>query len=265
MARKSKKTSMSASSAVAAVTAAGVLVGGAFASPDEILDEGPGPLVQSLNTDAQPVDDGGGSSGENEGEAGEEKRSLRGGVRSLARSAPTWVRAAVFVPLWALGTVVTGLVTALWSSVLSPVAATVLGWLAIALLAVVVFALAAKTVFPDLPLKKILNKRSILTIVLLCFLFGVVDCVLPFFWEDYENLSRLLKLVGSLICTGVPVGFFVRRRRRKLKKQAEEDAARAAEAAEREAEVYEPTYEEREAAAKELVAELADSVCPKVY
>ena len=101
--------------------------------------------------------------------------------------------------------------------------------------------------------------------MLLCFLFGVVDCVLPFFWEDYENLSRLLKLVGSLICTGVPVGFFVRRRRRKLKKQAEEDAARAAEAAEREAEVYEPTYEEREAAAKELVAELADSVCPKVY
>ena len=80
-----------------------------------------------------------------------------------------------------------------------------------------------------------------------------------------KSLINYIKLVGSLICTGVPVGFFVRRRRRKLKKQAEEDAARAAEAAEREAEVYEPTYEEREAAAKELVAELADSVCPKVY
>ena len=46
-----------AASAVVAVTAAGMLVGGSFASPDEILDEGPGPVVQSLNTDAQPADD----------------------------------------------------------------------------------------------------------------------------------------------------------------------------------------------------------------
>ena len=155
------------------------------------------------------------------------------------------------------------LASSLWSAVLSPVASTVLSWLAFAALAVLIFALAVKTVFPDLPLKKILNKRSVLTIVLLCFLFGVVDCVLPFFWDDYEQLSRLLKLVGSLICTGVPVGFFVRRRQRKLKKQAEEEAARIA--AEAEDEVYEPTFEEREAAAKQLVAELADSVCPKVY
>ena len=267
MARKSKKTSMAASSAVAAVTAAGVLVGGAFASPDDILNDGPDAIVQTLDSGTPIEIDSGGADGGAEEEEGEEetKRSLTGSVRRLVLSAPVGVRAVVAVPLWALGTAVIALASSLWSAVLSPVASTVLSWLAFAALAVLIFALAVKTVFPDLPLKKILNKRSILTIVLLCFLFGVVDCVLPFFWEDYENLSRLLKLVGSLICTGVPVGFFVRRRRRKLKKQAEEDAARAAEAAEREAEVYELTYEEREAAAKELVAELADSVCPKVY
>ena len=99
--------------------------------------------------------------------------------------------------------------------------------------------------------------------VLLCFLFRLVDRVLPFFGADYETLSRLLKLFASLIGTGVPVAFLVRRRQRKLKKQAEEEAARAeAEAGD---EVYEPTIEEQEAAAKQLVAELADSVCPKVY
>ena len=266
MARKSKKTSMAASSAVAAVTAAGVLVGGAFASPDDILNDGPDAIVQTLDSGtAIEIDSGGADGGAEEEEGEETKRSLTGSVRRLVLSAPVGVRAVVAVPLWALGTAVIALVSSLWSAVLSPVASTVLSWLAFAALAVLIFALAVKTVFPDLPLKKILNKRSILTIVLLCFLFGVVDCVLPFFWEDYENLSRLLKLVGSLICTGVPVGFFVRRRQRKLKMQAEEDAARAAEAAAAEAEVYEPTYEEREAAAKELVAELADSVCPKVY
>ena len=59
------------------------------------------------------------------------------------------------------------------------------------------------------------------------------------------------------------MGFFVRRRPRTLKTKEDEEAARIA--AEAEDEVYEPTFEEREAAAKQLVAELADSVCPKVY
>ena len=246
-----------AASAVVAVTAAGVLVGGAFASPDEILDEGPGPVVQSLNTDAQPADDGGGSAGEDEGEGeAEEKRSLRGGVRSLARSAPTWVRAAVFVPLWALGTVVTGLFTALWSSVLSPVAATVLGWLAIALLAVIVFALAAKTVFPDLPLKKILNRHSLRTILLLCLGFGMIDAILPVFWDSYETVSKLIKVFGSLIATGVPLIFFISRRKRRMLAEVEGEPV--------ELETPELSLEERERAARKLVEDLADSVCPRV-
>ena len=202
MAEKKKINGKATASAVAAVTAAGVLVGGAYASPDELVNDGPDPLVQSLSTDAQPADDGGGSADEDEGEAGEEKRGLRGGVRSLVRSAPIWVRAGVFVPLWALGTGVTALVTALWSSVLSPVAATVLGWLAIALLAVIVFALAAKTVFPDLPLKKILNRHSLRTILLLCLGFGLIDAILPVFWDSYETASKLLKVFGSLIAAG---------------------------------------------------------------
>ena len=244
-----------AASAVVAVTAAGMLVGGSFASPDEILDEGPGPVVQSLNTDAQPADDGGGSADEDEGEAGEEKRSLRGGVRSLARSAPTWVRAVVFVPLWALGTVVTGLVTALWSSVLSPVAATVLGWLAIALLAVVIFALAVKTVFPDLPLKKILNRHSLRTILLLCLGFGLIDAILPVFWDSYETVSKLIKVLGSLIAAGVPLIFFISRRRRRMLAEVEGEPV--------EVEAPELSLEERERAARKLVEDLADSVCPR--
>lgn len=262
MARQKKKSSMAASSAVAAVTAAGVLVGGAFASPDDLLNDGPDAIVQTLDTGSLVDADGGGSDGE-EKDAGEEsKRTLTGSVRRLVLSAPVGVRAVVGVPLWALGTAVIALVSSLWSAVLSPIAATVLGWLAFALLALLVFTLAVKTAFPDLPLKKILNKRSILTIVLLCFGFGVLDCVLPFFWEDYENVSKLLKLAGSLICTGVPVAFFVRRHSRKLKQKAAEEAAAAAS---RETNPPEPTMEEKEAAAKRLIEEMADSVCPKLY
>ena len=259
MPRQKKKTSIAASSAVAAVTAAGVLMGGAFASPDDILSDSPDAIVQTLSSASQtPADGGSSDDSPEEEESVESKRSFTGGVRRLVRSAPVGVRAVVAVPLWALGTAVIALLSSLWSAVLSPAAASVLGWLSFALLALLIFALTVKTVFPDLPLKKILNKRSVSGVLLLCFIFGALDCVLPFFWEDYQNLSKLLKLFGSLICTGVPVAFFVRRRSRRLKREAAEAEAAPPEPP------REPSQAEREAATRQLVAELADSVCPRI-
>ena len=253
MKNKNSVKGKAAASAVAAVTAAGVLVGGSFADPDDILSDGPDAIVQSLDTDSQIDEDGGAGPGEGEEEE-ESRRGLKGGVRRVVRAAPVELRALVAVPLWAVGTVVIALFSGLWTTVLSPVAATALAWLGFALMAILIFALAAKTVFPNMPLKKILNKRSILTIVALCFACGVLDSVLPFFWEDYLKLSKLLKIVGSLLCTGVPVAFFVRRHKRK-----------AAALEEVEAEPVEPelTMEEKEAAARKLITELADSVCPR--
>ena len=254
MEKKRSVKDKAAASAVAAVTAAGVLVGGAFADPDDILSNDPDAIVQTMDAGSQIDDDGGAGPGDGEEEEEESRRSLKGGVRRIVRAAPVEVRALVAVPLWALGTVVIALVSTLWTAVLSPVAATALSWLGFALMAVLIFALAAKTVFPNMPLKKILNKRSILTIVILCFACGILDSVLPFFWEDYQTLSKVLKIVGSLICTGVPVAFFVRRHKKK-----------AAEIEEVEAEPVEPelTMEEKEAAARKLIEEMADSVCPR--
>ena len=252
MERKKKKNGRAAATAVAAVTAAGVLIGGAFSSPDELLDDGPDAIVQTLAMGAPAESDGGpgGDGGEEEDERG---RGLSGTVHRLVRAAPLGVRVCVGLPLWALGTLMIALASSLWSAVLSPLAATVLGWLGVALLAALIFALAAKTLFPELPLKKILNRRSLLTILLLSLAFGVLDALLPFFWEDYKALSQVLKLAGSLICTGVPVAFFARRHLRRL--------AEAAAAAEPE----EPDMAEREREARRLVTELADSVCPRLY
>ena len=263
MAVKKKKKGIggkAAASAVAAVTAAGVMVGGAFASPQDVLSDGPDAVVQTVSlADAQTNDmdaDGGGTdTGEEEyTEEEEEKRGIRAGVRKLVRAAPVEVRALVALPLWALGTAAIALANSLWASALSPTMAAVLSWIGLALMAVLIFALAVKTVFPDMPLKKILNKRSILTIAALCLLFGIVDAVLPFFWEDYRKLSNVLKAVGSLICTAVPVLFFLRRHRREAPKETIEAEP---------VEIPEPTMAEREASARALVTELADSVCPR--
>ena len=258
MEKKKSVKGKAAASAVAAVTAAGVLVGGAFADPDDILSNDPDAIVQTMDAGCQIDDDGGAGPGDGEEEEEESRRGLKGGVRRIVRAAPVEVRALVAVPLWALGTVVIALVSTLWTSVLSPVAATALAWLGFALMAVLIFALAAKTVFPNMPLKKILNKRSILGIGILCLIFGVADAALPLFWEDYAALSKVVKLIGSMVCAGVPVAYFMRRR---MREKPEEIVAEPVEPEP----APEPTMEEKEAAAKKLVMELADSVSRKEY
>lgn len=263
--KKRKKNTVGgsvATTAVAAMTAAGMLVGGSFSSPSELLDDRRGAVVQTLDLTAQPADDGGtGDSGsEEESAPEEEKRGLYAAARRRMLQAPRGVRAVIGVPLWALGTALITLLSALWSTVLSPLAVTVLNWLGIALLAALLFTLAVKAVFPDMPLKRILNRRTLTGIGVLCLLFGIADAALPFFWEDYRMASQLLRVAGSLLCTGVPLALYLRRRlRRKEEITAEPVETPAA---------PEPpalTPEEKERASRELVAELADSVCQKLY
>jgi hypothetical protein len=259
--RKKKGASGVAASAVATVTAAGVLVGGAYSSPEELMNDGPAPVVDTLINSDAPADDGGlGPSDFEEEMAGaedEEKRGVHAAVRKRMRKAPMRVRAMVGVPLWILGTIAIMALSTLWTGVLSPAAMLLLSWVGIALLAVLIYTLAVKAVFPDMPLKKILNKRSIVGIGILCLIFGVLDAALPLFWEDYAAISRIIKLIGSLVCTGVPTLYFLRRHQRKK-------AQETVEAEPVEIPEPEPTMEEKEAAARKLITELADSVCPKI-
>lgn len=239
-------------SAVAAVTAASVLVGGAFTSPADVLDDGLDAHVLTVDMDMDGQLDAGDDSGSSDGEEEQDKK-LTGSVRRLINQAPAPLRACVALPLWLVGTLLIELGATVWGTLLSPVAAAVLGWLAIAVLALLVFLLAAKTIAPDLPVKKILNKRTVPGIVLLCLCFGALDCVLPLFVEGYDRFSQLVKAIGSCLCAAVPVCFFLRWNRRRTKKKAQESSE------------PELSFEEREKAARQLIEELADSVSRPRY
>lgn len=243
---KSKKKK-AAVSAVAAVTAAGVLVGGAFNSPAELLEDAPDALVQSVDMDMDSQTDAG--DGVDDGEEDENKAKSGSALRRFILRAPMPLRAFVALPLWLIGTVLIQLGAALWAGVLSPVFAAVLNWAAVALMVLLVFLMAAKTIAPDLPIKKILNKKNLLGIFGLCFGFGLLDSLLPLFWEGYGQFSQIVRAAFSCVCTAVPIAFFLRWNKRREKKQLK---------AQREKEL---SYEEREKAARRLVEELADSVC----
>ena len=237
-------------SAVAAVTAASVLVGGAYGSPAELLDDAPDALVQSLDMDMDSQTDAG--DGADEGDEDENRGRQASAVRRLVQAMPLPLRALVALPLWIIGSGLIDLGTLLWGAVLSPAFAHVLSWAAVAVMVLLVFLLAAKTIAPDLPLKKILNKKSVLGILALCLVFGLIDAVLPLLWDGYEQISRMIRAGFSCICTVTPIAFFMRRHKRRLRKI---EQARLEAEAEKEL-----SYEEREKAARELVLELADSV-----
>jgi len=236
-------------SAVAAVTAASVLVGGAFTSPADIMDDSLDGHILTVDMDMDgqiDAGDDGGTDGEEE-----QDKKLTSSVRRAVRQAPTALRACVAVPLWLIGTGLIELGSALWAAVLSPVASAVLSWAAVAVMVMLVFLLAAKTIAPDLPIRKILNKRTVPGILLLCLCFGALDAVLPLFVEGYDKFSQIVRAAFSCICTAVPIGFFVRWNSRRLEKKARQEA--------------ELSFEERERAARLLIEELADSVSRPRY
>ena len=212
--------------AMALLTSAGVLVGGLFHSPDALLaeDQPQEPVAVVQNDDENDLDgDGGDGGAETQEEAGEEEEQeeeeARGGVRVGLRQKilqlPYAVRLTVILPLWALGWLILTGATALWSAVLSPVLGKILGWLILLAALLGAFAFAVKTVFPDLPLKKILNKRSVLGIAVGAAVLALADILLPLFWEDYPRIEAILRGGGILLVLGGATFAYTRRERKR--------------------------------------------------
>ena len=128
MAEKKKKKGIggkAATSAVAAVTAAGVMVGGAMSSPDDTMNDSPDAIVQTVSMAPQvQVDAGGSDGGAEEAVAVEEekKRGKYASVRKAMREAPFEVRMRLAIPLWIAGSLMISVLGSLLMGVLPPLA-----------------------------------------------------------------------------------------------------------------------------------------------
>lgn len=232
---KSELRKKAAAAAVAVTASASLLIGGLFSSPAALVEEEellPGPVYSD---DADP---GPGEDAEEELEAAEEEEEeeeeeqapagARARLRQKILQLPLLIRLLVILPLWAVGWLLLTGLSALWGLVLSPVLGKAVAWLLLLAALVGAFVLAAKTVFPDLPVKKILNRRSLLGLVIGAVLLGAADCVLPLVWDGYGRVEAIVRLVGiGLVFGTVTVSFALReqRRRRSLPPEPVEDAA----------------------------------------
>ena len=260
-----------AATAAATIAAAGVLIGGSFEAPADILKDNdsalaPPPIIETLNAEVDPGDSG--SDDEDVLAETEEEEKKKGGVRSRTRELilrlPLAVRACVAVPLWGVGWALISVFSLLWAGVLSPAGAAIAKWIVIALMLLAALAITVKTVFPHTPLKKIFNKRTLLWVLGGAAIFCVADVVLQHFYPDKPRLFDIARAVASaalLVSAVIPV-LKHEKKARDRRRQEEEEARLRKEAAEREAalEAAKETPEQAQARVEREVLSLADSV-----
>ncbi len=229
---------------VAAAASAGVLVGGAFDSPADLMnpagdDDSPTPIIETLTFQATDV------TADDSDDSSEEKRQRLPAVRRWIQSLPAAVRALVGVPLWCIGWGLTETLGLLWQAAMTPLGGKILSWVLAAVASALVYALTAKALFPNAPWKKILRPRNLLLVFGGMVVLGAADTLLSVFWKDYPPIGRLLRLIGGalMVTGGWLASRKLLRRHAKLKK-AQEAPAKP------------PLTVEQQAMA------LADTVCP---
>lgn len=183
MAEKTKKKKSAAVSAVASVTAAGILLSSLFTAPGELVKRNdrinaPVSITDTLIDNDDDDDDG-------DQEIGEEKRqSAKASIRKRFLMLPVTFRALLGVPVWCIGRIVMAILGAAWGSVLHPALLTALKYVCIAALILAAFLVTVKAVFPEMPVKKVLNKRNVFTVVIYTALFGMAGTVMQVFFPE---------------------------------------------------------------------------------
>lgn len=197
-----------AQSAVAVAASAGVLISGMFnsavnaveepLSPDKIT---PPPAIELVLPDGEDDDDGlpdTGSDGEEDAVEDEEKKKRRrAALRAAVSKMPLMLRIVYIIPLWAAGLGIAAGIRALLGAFLPSLAALLLGWVVTAGAVLLLAAGALKLLFPDVPVKKLVNRRTITGALAGVALLAGLDFALPIFWSGYEKIKSLFCLAGA--------------------------------------------------------------------
>lgn len=205
-------------SAVAGATVLGIVLGSTFDSPAELLER---ELLSSRPavTDVFISDSADDDSGDDAALAGEEKKkNLRTRFREQVLTMPYYVRACVGLPLWCLGWLILSAAGHLWEPVLSPLLSVLVNALCVGGIVAAALISTVKTAFPEMPIKKILSRRSLSTVFIGALLFGIAGTLMQLFWPEYERLRNIAEggiMLAVLTAAAVPLLRREARRRRR--------------------------------------------------
>ena len=222
-----------AATVAAMLSAGGVAVDATFDDPADILQNSKvEPKVEYATIDLDQPDD---EIVPDEDEEKQRSRTAAGILRDGILRLPMAVRVLFVLPLWALGNLILAgggmLMTAL-----APFWHWILGFVLLFAVIAICFTLAAKAMFPDLPLRKILNRRTFKGILGVSVAAFAADLVLGLTWSEYDHYKTVVMAGLTLVALGSLVLWFSRRENKARRAEAEKLAAAAAAEAAREPE-----------------------------
>ena len=210
-----------AAAVAATIAASGAAVDMSFDNPADLLqaDASVEPKVQYVNLE-NDQDTG---QAQDEDKQKQKQSEKSGPVREWILKLPLAVRACFVLPFWFAGHLIVLGTSALFTG-LSPVFHWLLGFVVLALVIAGAFTATAKAMFPDLPIRKILNRHSIKWILIAAAAVWLADLLLGIFWAGYAHVKTICIGTFTLIAiTSVVVWFARREHRRRAELAAREE------------------------------------------
>ena len=128
----------------------------------------------------------------------EDSSDFKNIILNLIYKLPKFIRIFFVVPMWFLGTFITFITNKLLK-LLSPILGTIIDFIVSTLISLLIIVICVKILFPNLSLKKILNKKTILTVVIGNFILFILDIIMPHIYPDYTFYRNLFKLIVRTI------------------------------------------------------------------
>ena len=213
------KKKAAATALATTIAASGAAVDATFDSPQDILQNTyVEPVVDYVTPDGTIDDDGTTQDDEDKGK--QAVTAAKKTVREWVLELPLWVRAIVVVPLWFVGNLVmyAGHLVIVG---LSPVWGSILNLLMLAGVLTAAFTIAAKAMFPDVPLRKILNKRTFKGILIAAVFVFLLDLALKVGWPPYMQYRTIAIALFTLAVLFLLVMRFGRRENKRRRKERE--------------------------------------------
>lgn len=213
------KKKAAATALATTIAASGAAVDATFDSPQDILQNTyVEPVVDYVTPDGTIDDDGTTQDDEDKGK--QAVTAAKKTVREWVLELPLWVRAIVVVPLWFVGNLVmyAGHLVIVG---LSPVWGSILNLLMLAGVLTAAFTIAAKAMFPDVPLRKILNKRTFKGILNAAVFVFLLDLALKVGWPPYMQYRTIAIALFTLAVLFLLVMRFGRRENKRRRKERE--------------------------------------------
>lgn len=183
-----KKKRIKKAAAIATLSTS-VFLANVIDSPDELIN---GQKVKPKNyaqieiiEDDEPSDNQG--------------NNLKSGLKKMILDLPAPLRIVAGIPLWFLGTGLSSLLSLLFKGIVTPIMEVILHFILRTLIMLAVIVLAVKILFPDLELKKILNKKTLIIVIIFNIILSICDLLVPKFWPKYTTYRNIMKFISSTV------------------------------------------------------------------